>query len=180
MTSSSLSRIKAILTDVDGCLTDGSIYLGIKAGQELAAFDVHDGVGHRLAQVAGIPVVWLTGRISKSVAGRAKRLGVAKLFQGRVDKVKTAMAWCKSRGLKIGEVAFIGDDLIDVALMNKVGWSVAPANARPEAKQAADYVTKKSGGRGVFREVIETILKRQGKWAKVRATYERGAAKGMF
>jgi 3-deoxy-D-manno-octulosonate 8-phosphate phosphatase (KDO 8-P phosphatase) len=180
MIPSPLLRIKAILTDVDGCLTDGSIYLGIDAGEELAAFDVHDGVAHRLAQVADLPVVWLTGRVSKSVAGRAKRLGVAKLFQGRVDKVKTAEAWCKSRGLKMNEVVYIGDDLIDVPLMKKAGWAVAPANARPEAKQAADYVTKTGGGHGVFREVVETVLRRQGKWSRVRAIYERGAAKGMF
>jgi len=180
MPTSPLSRIKAILTDVDGCLTDGRLYLGIDEGSEYAAFDVHDGVAHRLAQVAGLPVVWLTGRVSKSVEARAQRLGVVKLFQGRVDKVKTAEAWCKGRGLDLSEVVYIGDDLIDVALMERVGWSVAPSNARPEAKKAADYVTKTHGGRGLFREVVETILRRQGRWAQVRATYEKGAAKGMF
>jgi 3-deoxy-D-manno-octulosonate 8-phosphate phosphatase (KDO 8-P phosphatase) len=173
MSSSKYARIKAILTDVDGVLTDGRIYYGSSPGDHATAFDVRDGIGQRLCEAAGIPVVWLTGRVSKTVVFRARKMGVAKLLMGRMDKVKAAAAWCRSRKLSLSQIAYLGDDLIDLALLKAAGWSVAPADARPEARAAADTVTRAPGGKGAFREAVETLLKRQGKWGAVRRAYER-------
>ncbi len=173
MSSSKFTSIRAIITDVDGVLTDGRIYYGSRPGDHATAFDVRDGIGQRLAEAAGIPVVWLTGRVSKTVAFRARKMGVARLLMGRMDKVRAAENWCRSRKLTLSQIAYLGDDLIDVPLLKAVGWAVAPADARPEARAAADTVTRAAGGRGVFREAVETLLKRQGKWMEARAAYER-------
>ncbi len=164
MASSRISRIRAFFTDVDGCLTDGRIILGARNDDEFAAFDVQDGVGQKLAEAAGMPVVWLTGRQSGAVAQRAHILKPAGVIRGRVDKVFAAEEWLRPHGLKLSQIAFMGDDLIDLELLTKVGWAVAPANARAEVKAVADHVTKASGGRGAFREAVETLLRKQGRW----------------
>jgi 3-deoxy-D-manno-octulosonate 8-phosphate phosphatase (KDO 8-P phosphatase) len=171
MPSSRLTKIRAFFTDVDGVLTDGRIILGARNDDEFASFDVQDGVGQKLAEAAGLPVVWLTGRMSGAVAQRAHILKPADLFRGRVDKVEAAEGWCQTKKLTLSQIAFMGDDLIDLPLLKQVGWSVAPANARPEVKAAVDYVTKASGGRGAFREAVETLLKRQGRWPTAMREY---------
>jgi 3-deoxy-D-manno-octulosonate 8-phosphate phosphatase (KDO 8-P phosphatase) len=149
------------------------VYLGPREGDEYAAFDIQDGVGHRLAEAAGLPVVWLTGRVSAPVARRAERLRVTRLLAGRADKVTAARDWCRARGLSLRQVAFLGDDLIDIPLLLASGWAVAPANARDEVKRCADRVTRASGGFGAFREAVETLLKGQGRWPAVRRAYGR-------
>ncbi|HET9869090.1 MAG TPA: HAD hydrolase family protein [bacterium] len=168
-------RIRLFLTDVDGCLTDGKIYVG--KGLELMGFDIQDGIGHRLAEVGGLEVGWLSGRHSEATAERAGKLRVAHVYLGVLDKLKKAQAHCGERGLALRQVAYLGDDLIDLPLMAQVGWAVAPVNARPEVKRAAHAVTRAAGGAGAFREAVETLLKAQGRWTEaVRKFHARNAA----
>jgi 3-deoxy-D-manno-octulosonate 8-phosphate phosphatase (KDO 8-P phosphatase) len=164
-----LKKIKAVFTDVDGVLTDGRVHYGPTG--ESVAFHIQDGIGQRLLQKAGIPVFWVSGRSSPAVARRAKRLGVTCLFPGDRDKSKTAEKVCRRKGWKMSEIAFIGDDLIDLPLMKRVGWAVAPADARPEMKRVAHHVTKAPGGHGAFREAAEKLLKAQGRWARSMKAY---------
>jgi YrbI family 3-deoxy-D-manno-octulosonate 8-phosphate phosphatase len=166
-------KIKAFFTDVDGCLTDARVYMGER--EELVAFSIQDGIGQRLLEAAGIPVLWLSGRSSLAVARRAKKLGVRCLYLGHLEKLKTAGKVCRSRGWKISEIAFMGDDLIDLPLLRKAGWAVAPANARPEVKRAAHFVTKAHGGHGAFREAVEKLLKARGLWARTVDAYLKKA-----
>ena len=160
----SLRGIKLLLTDVDGILTDGKVYVGVK--EEFVAFDIQDGIGHRLAAYGGLRVGWLSGRISKSVKVRAKRLKVPFLYQGKLDKLAAAQALCEKEGLKLSELAYIGDDLIDLPLLSRVGWAVTVPYGRLEVKKAVHYVTQAQGGSGAFREVVEKILKAQGLWTR--------------
>src|SRR5690349_7643108 len=155
-----LKDIKLLLTDVDGVLTNGKVYLG--AQDEFTSFDIQDGIGHRLAVQGGLAVGWLSGRISKAVAIRAKRLKISFLYQGHTDKLATALDLCKKRKLKLFQVAYMGDDLIDLPLLAKAGWSATVPYGRPEVKRAVDYVTHAAAGGGAFREVVEKILKSQG------------------
>jgi 3-deoxy-D-manno-octulosonate 8-phosphate phosphatase (KDO 8-P phosphatase) len=157
-------KIKLFLTDVDGCLTNGIVYVG--KNQEFLAFDIQDGIGHRLAHYAGLTVGWLSGRHSEATAERGKKLRVSPLYLGVLNKLEKAQAYCQSAGISLSQVAYLGDDLIDLPLFEKVGWAVAVANARPEVKKAAHYVTKASGGAGAFREAVEKLIQAQGLWKK--------------
>lgn len=159
-----LKNIRLLLTDVDGILTDGKVYLGVN--DELIQFDIQDGIGHRLAACGDLPVGWLSGRVSKPVTLRAQHLKVTHLFQGKLDKVKTAEALCGELDLKLSEVAYIGDDIIDIPLLKAVGFAATVPYGRAEVKEVADYVTKAPAGDGAFREIVEKILKAQGKWEK--------------
>jgi YrbI family 3-deoxy-D-manno-octulosonate 8-phosphate phosphatase len=167
----SLKNIKLFLTDVDGTLTNGKVYLAGK--DEFIAFDIQDGIGHRLAACAGLKVGWLSGRISKPVAIRAKKLKVPFLYQGQLDKLKTAEKLCDQEDLKLSEIAYMGDDLIDIPLLEAVGWSATVPYGRPEVKNAVHYVTKAPAGDGAFREVVEKILKAQGTWNKAVQQFHR-------
>lgn len=173
MAASRLKGIRAFFTDVDGCLTDGRIILGARKGDEFAAFDVQDGVGQKLAEAAGLQVVWLTGRLSGAVAQRARILKPASVIRGRTDKVRAAEEWCRPRGLTLGQVAFMGDDLVDLDLLSRAGWSAAPSNARPEVKRTVDLVTRSHGGRGAFREAVESLLQARGDWKAALSKYLR-------
>lgn len=166
-----LKNIKLFLTDVDGCLTDGKVYLGIR--EELSAFDIQDGIGHRLAAYGGLQVGWLSGRVSKPVAKRAKHLKVSYLFQGKLDKVTAAKSLCQKLGLDLSQVAYMGDDIIDIPLLSQVGFSATNPYGRPEVKKVVDYVTKAPAGGGAFREVVEHILKGQGRWAKAVGLFHK-------
>jgi 3-deoxy-D-manno-octulosonate 8-phosphate phosphatase (KDO 8-P phosphatase) len=157
-----LKNIKLFLSDVDGCMTNGTVYVGVE--QELVGFDIQDGIGHRLADYAGIKVGWLSGRHSEPVGVRARKLKVPHLYQGVTDKLKKAKEHCEKEGLSLSQVAYLGDDLIDIPLLQKVGWAVAVKNARPEVKEVAHYVTRAHGGEGAFREAVEKLIKAQGCW----------------
>jgi 3-deoxy-D-manno-octulosonate 8-phosphate phosphatase (KDO 8-P phosphatase) len=163
--------IKLLLTDVDGCLTDGKVFLGAK--DEFVGFDIQDGIGHRLAAYGGLTVGWLSGRISKPVAIRAKKLEVPFLYQGKLDKRVVAEGLARKLGLKLSEVGYVGDDLIDLPLLSEVGWSATVPYGRPEVKKAVRYVTRSPGGAGAFREVVEKILKAQGLWGKAVREFHR-------
>lgn len=166
-----IQDIKLLLTDVDGCLTDGKVYVGEKG--EFVGFDIQDGIGHRLAENVGLKVGWLSGRLSKPVAIRAKRLRVPFLYQGKLDKRSVAENLCLEQGLKLSEVAYLGDDLIDLPLLTEVGWSATVPYGRPELKKVVDYVTKAPAGGGAFREVVERILKGRGLWEKALREFHR-------
>lgn len=166
-----IKNIKLFLTDVDGCLTDGKVYLGER--EELSAFDIQDGIGHRLAVYGGLQIGWLSGRMSKPVARRAKHLKVPYLFQGKLDKLIAAQALCKKLKLDLSRVAYMGDDLIDIPLLSRVGFSATNPYGRPEVKKSVDYVTKAPAGGGAFREVVEKILKDQGRWKMAVEAFHR-------
>ena len=155
-----------LLLDVDGVLTDGKIYLD-DDGREMKRFDLHDGHGIKLLRKAGIQVGIISGRSSSSVNIRAKQLLSEEIHQGAADKIKVyeeILQWCQ---LKDDEIAYIGDDLIDLPLLRRVGLSVVVADAHDAVKRDVDWITKKKGGAGAVREVIDYLLKAQGKWLKL-------------
>lgn len=155
-------KIRLLILDVDGVLSDGLIYMG-NNGEELKAFNVRDGYGIRCALTSGIEVAIITGRKAKLVEDRCKTLGITHLWQGQSDKL---IAWRELQtklGVKPEEVAYVGDDLIDWPVMAEVGLSIAVADAHPLLPPRADYVTRIAGGRGAVREVCDLLLLAQGK-----------------
>lgn len=156
-------RIKVLLMDCDGVLTEGLIYL-LPDGTELKAFNSQDGHGLKLAGRAGLRTGVITGRRSTALEQRARETGIEFLCQAAGDKARRFAELTAAHGFSADAVAFIGDDLPDVPVMEQVGLAVAVANAVPEVKRVAHYVTTRSGGRGAVREVVELILKAQDKW----------------
>ena len=150
-------RIQLLILDVDGVLTGGEIILGSQ-GIELKAFNTRDGMAIAMARQAGLRVAIITGRVSEAVAVRASELGVKDLFQGRMDKMEAYESLLKRYQLTDQQVAFVGDDLLDLPIMKRAGLKVAVANASGELKAMADYVTLASGGQGAVREVVELLL----------------------
>lgn len=150
-------RIKLILTDVDGVMTDGSIFL-LPDGGEARVFNVRDGYGIVLAHAAGIETGIITGRASETVTTRAASLGMAVVKQGSLDKSKMLDEILAEKNLQSHEVAYIGDDYPDLPVITRVGLSGAPADAPIAVKDAAFMVLDKPGGRGALREFIEAIL----------------------
>ncbi|MCK4235412.1 HAD hydrolase family protein [candidate division WOR-3 bacterium] len=158
-----MKNIKLIAMDVDGVLTDGSIIYG--AGDiEIKVFYVRDGQGITLASRARIEIAFITARISEALVKRAKDLGVIEVHQGVDDKWDCLQKIMKRYQLKSEEVLYIGDDLIDIPVMKNVGYPVAVADAIDEVKEIAKYVTKKPGGKGAVREVINMVLKSKDKY----------------
>jgi len=165
-----LKCIRLLLTDVDGVLTDGRV-AKLPDGDELKFFSIYDGLGIRLAQKAGIEIGFVSGRRSRQVMARAAELEIKVVVQGVVDKVEAFEGICRDRGVTAQEVAYIGDDLPDLKLLRRVGFSAAPANAVPVVKEAVQFVTSAKGGKGALRELIELILRAQGKWSDVLREY---------
>jgi len=190
-------KIKLLLFDVDGVLTDGKLFIfpapagGQQATQEHAAkhagqggfglisqslieakgFHAHDGTAISLARLGGIKAGLITKRISETVALRARDLKLEHVHQGIQDKRAVFEEILKQEGLKAAEAAFVGDDVIDLPVMRVCGLAIAVANARAEVKRSAHYVTLHSGGDGALRDAVEYILKAQGKWKKVVSEY---------
>lgn len=163
MNSKKIKKTKLLLLDVDGVLTDGSIILG-EPNRELKIFNIKDGLGIKLAQAGGIEIGIITGRTSEAVKKRADELAIKILYQGQQDKLTAYEQIKNNLGLKDEQIAYIGDDLNDLKLLQKVGLSIAVNDACDEIKAEAGYITKTLGGKGAVREVIELILKSQGKW----------------
>ncbi len=153
-------RVRLLILDVDGVLTDGRIVYG-SGGAEWKAFDVHDGYGIKAAQQAGLKIAFLTSRSSKIVERRAKELNVDEVIQGQEDKVAAYEALLRRVHLTDADVACVGDDLPDLPLLQRAGLAVAVAGAVSAVKREADYVTTREGGRGAVREVIDLILAAQ-------------------
>jgi 3-deoxy-D-manno-octulosonate 8-phosphate phosphatase (KDO 8-P phosphatase) len=149
--------------DVDGVLTDGGIIHG-SDGIELKKFNAQDGAGVTLARLAGLKVGVLTGRTSAAVKKRSAELKFDVVSQGHFTKIDEYERICSEFGLDDVEVAYIGDDIPDLPVLRRVGFSAAPANARSEIKAEVDWVTTSSGGCGAVRELMDRILKTQQKW----------------
>ena len=150
--------------DVDGVMTDGRIiYDGL--GRELKFFDVQDGYGIARARLAGLKIAIISARSCAAVKARAKDLKFDQVYLDAHPKIAAYEMMLKSFGVTDAEVCFIGDDIPDHAILSRVGFAAAPANAAPEIKKIADHVTRCSGGRGAVREVTEIILKAKGLWS---------------
>jgi 3-deoxy-D-manno-octulosonate 8-phosphate phosphatase (KDO 8-P phosphatase) len=159
-----LARVKLFLCDVDGVLTDGSIFIG--GEREFKRFNIRDGLGLVLARRAGLKIGWVSARPSLATKMRAEELKIHFLVQqgDRLSKTGAIEELLAQEKLSWNDVCFVGDDIVDLGPLKRAGFSVAVADGVAEAKAAADFVTKANGGRGAIREVIEMILKAQGKW----------------
>lgn len=169
------AKIKLLLMDVDGVLTDGRMYfLPGHDGKivEFKAFHSLDGVGLRLLNRFGVTTGVITGRESPSTEERARNLGMSYVYQGFLAKLEPLAEILKAAGLKASEVAYIGDDVTDIPVLKKAGLACAPKNALPEVKRAAHLVTGKTGGAGAVREVCDLILKSRGCWRDVMRSVE--------
>ncbi len=160
---SKLQKIRMILSDVDGCMTDGSLIFD-EQGNEIKAFHARDGLGISIWRRKGGLIGFVTRRCTSVVRKRAEELKIHELCQGVTNKLEMLDEICKKYELKPEQIAYVGDDLVDLAIMNAVGVSACPADSVPEILAAADYVCKTVGGRGVVREVIEQILKARNEW----------------
>lgn len=170
MNSSDLKNIKLLLLDMDGVLTRGDIIYNDN-GAEIKAFNSKDGVGLRLLMDSGISVGIVTGRKSEALRHRCRNLKIELIYEDVHDKSALLDDISQKTGVKPAEMAFVGDDLPDLPIMNRVGVSVAVADANIHVRQKADLVTKAPGGRGAVREVCETILAAQGLWDDVLKRY---------
>ena len=156
-------KIKLLVLDVDGVLTDGKLYYG-NNGEELKAFNIQDGLGIKLLQEGGVKVGIITGRVSTLLQRRADELGVTSVIQGREDKLTALKEMLQSQNLGLHEIAFMGDDLPDLSAINAVGLGITVANASSTLSVGADWQTLRSGGNGAVRETAEMILKAQNKF----------------
>jgi 3-deoxy-D-manno-octulosonate 8-phosphate phosphatase (KDO 8-P phosphatase) len=165
-----LKQIRLLVCDVDGVLTDGTIVLD-SSGHEAKFFSVLDGTGLALARLGGMQTAFLSGRNSAVITARARECNVPWVIQGVAEKLPAFARICQQAGIPMSAAAFVGDDLIDLPVFKKAGVSIAVANAMPEVKRAADWVTRTRGGQGAVREVVERLLKVQGQYARVVARY---------
>ncbi|MBI4683992.1 MAG: HAD-IIIA family hydrolase [Nitrospirae bacterium] len=159
-------NIKLVIFDVDGVLTDGRIILD-NEGNEFKAFHVRDGHGIKMLIRAGVKVALITGRQSKVVARRAKELGITEVFQKCYDKREAYKRIKKKFSLRDNEIAYVGDDIVDLPLMKSVGLSFAVADSSYEVRSHATEVTKNPGGKCAVREVTDLILKAKGLWNRI-------------
>ena len=166
------ARIKLLLMDCDGVLTDGRVWL-FENGEEQKGFHTRDGLGLELLHRAGLRSGIISGRTSAAVEKRAQGLGMSFVIQGCEDKQKAFTEILDHALVDALEVAYIGDDLNDIPLMLQSGLGVAVADAAPEARKHAHYITSAAGGFGAVREVVELILKSQGRWDELVARYTR-------
>jgi 3-deoxy-D-manno-octulosonate 8-phosphate phosphatase (KDO 8-P phosphatase) len=167
-------RIRFLGLDVDGVLTDGGIFLGDAGGQrlEFKRYDIQDGLGIRLMRDAGLRVAIVTGRVSESVRLRADELGIDDVAQdAQARKLPALLAMTERHGIALDEVAFIGDDLPDLAILRAVGLPVAVANATTEVRGACDVHLARSGGAGAVREFAELLLRARGVWDELVEGY---------
>lgn len=165
------AQIRLVLFDVDGVLTDGSLFLG-DDGQEYKAFYSRDGLGIKMLQNAGVDIGIITGRTSEVVKHRMASLAIKHVFQGRTDKVPAFEALSNSLQLPAEAIAYVGDDVVDIPVMRRVGFAVAVADADPLLLRYAHWQTPSRGGRGAARDVCELIMQAQGTWAEQLARFE--------
>lgn len=165
-----LEKIELLLLDVDGVLTDGRIIYS-NDGEETKAFDVKDGHGLKLIQRAGIEVGIITGRQSQIVVKRAEELGVRFLYQGCRDKLEPYREILATTGLTDEQVAYVGDDVVDLPILTRVGFSATVIDAVEDIKPFVDYITERPGGRGAVREICDLLLKQSGRWQDVAGKY---------
>lgn len=168
-------RVKLVILDVDGVLTDAGVYTGELADGttlELKRFDIQDGLGVKLLAAAGIEVAIVSGRLSQATALRARELGVEECHQdGKAEKMRLVRDLMSRKGVDWEEVAMVGDDLPDLPVLRKVGLPVAVSNAIPEVRDVAVWSTGRSGGRGAVREFCRALLEARGEWSDLVEAY---------
>ena len=157
------ARIKLLVLDVDGVLTNASLVLG-PSGEGLKTFSARDGIGIKVAQHAGIEVAFLSARSSVIVSKRAQMLGVREVHQGEQQKLDAVKSMAARLGIGLDEIAYVGDDIVDLGPVAAVGMGVAVADACADLKEVASHTTTVPGGRGAVRETVESILIARGEW----------------
>jgi 3-deoxy-D-manno-octulosonate 8-phosphate phosphatase (KDO 8-P phosphatase) len=166
------SRVRLLVLDVDGVLTDGTLYFSA-TGEEIKAFNIQDGLGVKLLRASGVEVAIISGRRSAALERRAENLGVNRLLQGIEDKLAAFTELADALGLTPDRIGCVGDDLPDLPLLRRCALSVAVPEAAQRVREAAHYVTRARGGRGAVREVCELILEAQGSLETQLAPYLR-------
>ncbi|MCB1829610.1 MAG: 3-deoxy-manno-octulosonate-8-phosphatase KdsC [Chromatiaceae bacterium] len=164
------ARIKLVVFDVDGVLTDGSLFLG-DDGQEYKAFYSKDGLGMKMLQRSGVKIGIITARSSRVVALRMESLGIQHIYQGQEDKLPAFEDLQHKLGLKREQIAYVGDDVVDLPIMRRAGLSIAVQDAHKLAIENAHWTTTAPGGRGAAREVCELLLEAQGRLATALERY---------
>lgn len=166
------AAIKLIIFDVDGVLTDGSLFYG-DDGEEYKAFNSRDGHGIKMLRASGVEAAILTGRTSQVVAHRARNLGIGRIVQGSEDKLHSYEHMLAEIGLRPEQTAFMGDDVVDLPVMRRCGLAITVPEAPEEVRRRAHLITAHAGGRGAAREACEFIMRAQGTWAAQLALYDR-------
>ncbi len=169
------AQIRLLLMDVDGVLTVGKLYSVPDASGnmvETKGFDTQDGIALQWLSWKGIQTGVISGRVSPATEARAQQCSMTYVYQGHIEKIPILEEILKQSGVPAAQVAFMGDDLTDIVVMNRVGLGIATANARPEVKRSARHVTENAGGQGAVREVCELLLKAQGHWDDLLKKYE--------
>jgi len=161
-----LKRVKLLVLDVDGVITDGRVMLS-ESGGEVGCFDIKDGIGIRAIVLSGLRVAVISGRRSEVVKRRCEHLGVEDVCQGHQDKLKPLMEILRKHGIEPEETCYVGDDIIDIPVLRIVGLSACVADAAAEVRPACDLVLSNNGGRGAVREIAQMILEAQGKWKDI-------------
>lgn len=172
-------RIRLLLMDVDGVLTDGKLYNVPGANGEMVetkGFDSQDGIALQWLNWKGVKTGVISGRVSAATEVRAKQCLMTYVYQGHIEKIPILEDILAHSGIEAKDVAYVGDDLTDIVVMNRVGLGIATANAREEVKRSAKMVTVSAGGQGAVREVVEMILKAQGHWEGLLRKYEAVSA----
>jgi len=175
------ARVALLVLDVDGVLTDNGIHLGVVDGRrtEFKRFDIQDGLGLALLRGTGVEVAWLSARPSEATTLRAEELRISTCIQeASGGKLPVMTRLLEERGLGWDQVGFVGDDLADLAVLRRVGWAVAVANAIDDVKEVAHWITSRSGGHGAVREVVERLLRARGEYEPAVDRYlaDRGDA----
>ena len=169
------AKIKLLLMDVDGVLTNGKLFnVPDPEGKmaETKGFDSQDGIGLQWLSWKGIQTGVISGRLSPATAERARQCKMTYVYQGHTEKIPILEEILADAKVQSEEVAYIGDDFTDTVIMHRVGFAIATANARPEVKREAHYVTQAVGGEGAVREVVELLLKAQNRWGEILKHYE--------
>lgn len=169
-----MKNIKLIALDVDGTLTDGKIYYD-NVGNEIKAFNAKDGMAIAQAGKNGIEIAVITGRKSTIVERRSKELGIKHIYQGIHSKVDALNMILDRTNIRYDQVMYIGDDINDIKIMSKVKYAACPNDAVQEVKAICNIISNKTGGNGAVREIIESVLKEQGKWDEIISQYSGGA-----
>jgi 3-deoxy-D-manno-octulosonate 8-phosphate phosphatase (KDO 8-P phosphatase) len=174
-------EIKALVLDVDGVLTDASLFYSSR-GEALKAFSARDGFAIRLAVTEGIPVAVLSGRLAGPVRPRLRDLGIPPelTVQGSRDKRADISSLADRLGLSLAEIAFMGDDFPDLPALTLVGLAACPADAAVEVRERCHFVASSPGGRGAVRELVKVLLEARGRWSKVVEAWAEGKAAGTF
>ena len=165
-----VQKLKLLLMDVDGVLTDGRLYY-TEEGERIKVFNVHDGLGIKLLQRAGISTGVISGRESEALRNRLLELGIEEIYMGKFQKDGVLEEIMRKKDLSPEEIGFVGDDLVDIPVLKKVGFPVAVRNAPEIVKSHAVYITLREGGMGVVREVVELILRLRGDYGRLVGKY---------